>query len=124
MLGLILAATAFLFDFIFGGYGYNKINNFNYFYGYDFLSIAGNSYIKTDINIDYEIFKKNHINISANFANRRRYFSSVDWISMPKYTGYAVGYGLETIIGPIEVKQSWSPEMSKSFTWFSIGFQF
>lgn len=113
------------FDFIFGGYGYNKINNFNYFYGYDFLSIAGNSYIKTDINIDYEIFKKNHINISANFANLGDdIFSSVDWISMPKYTGYAVGYGLETIIGPIEVKQSWSPEMSKSFTWFSIGFQF
>jgi len=113
------------FDFIFGGYGYNKINNFNYFYGYDFLSIAGNSYIKTDINIDYEIFKKNHINVSANFANLGDdIFSSVDWISMPKYTGYAIGYGLETIIGPIEVKQSWSPEMSKSFTWFSIGFQF
>lgn len=113
------------FDFIFGGYGYNKINNFNYFYGYDFLSIAGNSYIKTDINIDYEIFKKNHINVSANFANLGDdIFSSVDWVSMPKYTGYAIGYGLETIIGPIEVKQSWSPEMSKSFTWFSIGFQF
>ncbi|MET3027290.1 patatin-like phospholipase family protein [Flavobacterium sp. UW10123] len=113
------------FDFIFGGYGYNKINNFNYFYGYDFLSIAGNSYIKTDINIDYEIFKKNHINVSANFANLGDdIFSSVDWVSMPKYTGYAIGYGLETIIGPIEVKQSWSPELSKSFTWFSIGFQF
>lgn len=113
------------FDFILGGYGYNKINNFNYFYGYDFLSIAGNSYIKSDINIDYEIFKKNHINISANFANLGDdIFSSVNWVSMPKYTGYAIGYGLETIIGPIEVKQSWSPEMSKSFTWFSIGFQF
>lgn len=113
------------FDFILGGYGYNKINNFNYFYGYDFLSIAGNSYIKSDINIDYEIFKKNHINVSANFANLGDdIFSSVDWVSMPKYTGYAIGYGLETIIGPIEVKQSWSPEMSKSFTWFSIGFQF
>lgn len=113
------------FDFILGGYGYNKINNFNYFYGYDFLSIAGNSFIKADIALDYEIFKKNHISLSANFANLGDdIFSSVDWVSMPKYTGYAVGYGLETIIGPIEIKQSWSPEMSKSFTWFSIGFQF
>lgn len=113
------------FDFILGGYGYNKINNFNYFYGYDFLSIAGNSFIKADISLDYEIFKKNHINLSANFANLGDdIFSSVDWLSMPKYTGYAVGYGLETIIGPIEIKQSWSPEMSKSFTWFSIGFLF
>ncbi|MEO6178060.1 MAG: patatin-like phospholipase family protein [Flavobacterium circumlabens] len=113
------------FNFILGGYGYSKINNFNYFYGYDFLSIAGNSYIKSDITLDYEIFKKNHVNISANYANLGDdIFTTVDWISMPKYSGYAVGYGLETIIGPIEVKHSWSPEMSKSFTWFSIGFLF
>ena len=113
------------FDYILGGYGYNKINNFNYFYGYDFLSIAGNSFIKTGITLDYEIFKKNHVNLSANYANLGDdIFSTVDWISMPKYSGYAVGYGLETIIGPIEIKQSWSPEMSKSFTWFSIGFLF
>lgn len=113
------------FDFILGGYGYSKINNFNYFYGYDFLSIAGNSYIKTAITLDYELFRKNHVNLSANFANLGDdIFSTVDWISMPKYSGYAVGYGLETIIGPIEIKQSWSPEVSKSFTWFSIGFLF
>ena len=113
------------FDYILGGYGYNKINNFNYFYGYDFLSIAGNSYIKAGLTFDYEIFKKNHLNLSANYANLGDdIFSSVDWLSMPKYSGYAVGYGLETIIGPIEIKQSWSPEMSKSFTWFSIGFVF
>ncbi|QSW87117.1 MULTISPECIES: patatin-like phospholipase family protein [Flavobacterium] len=113
------------FDFILGGYGYNKINNFNYFYGYDFLSIAGNSFIKADITLDYEFLKKNHINLSANFANLGDdIFTSVDWVSMPKYTGYALGYGLETIIGPIEIKQSWSPEISKSFTWFSIGFLF
>ncbi|CAM3660767.1 patatin-like phospholipase family protein [Flavobacterium chungbukense] len=113
------------FDFILGGYGYSKINNFNYFYGYDFLSIAGNSYIKTGITLDYEILRKNHINLSANFANLGNdIFSTVDWVSMPKYTGYAVGYGLETIIGPIEIKQSWSPEISRSFTWFSIGFLF
>ncbi|WP_291286106.1 patatin-like phospholipase family protein [Flavobacterium sp.] len=113
------------FDFILGGYGYSKINNFNYFYGYDFLSIAGNSFIKTAITLDYEIFKKNHVNLSANFANLGDdIFTKVDWISMPKYSGYAVGYGLETIIGPIEIKQSWSPELSKSYTWFSIGFSF
>jgi NTE family protein len=54
--------------------------------------------------------------------NGRPYFESVDWISTPKYSGYAVGYGLETIIGPIEIKYSWSPE--NEYTWFSIGFCF
>ncbi|MDR7209581.1 NTE family protein [Flavobacterium piscis] len=113
------------FDYILGGYGYNKINNFNYFYGYDFLSIAGDSYIKSAITFDYEILKKNHLNFSANYANLGDdLFSTVDWIGMPKYSGYAVGYGLETIIGPIEVKYSWSPELPKGYTWFRIGFLF
>ncbi|MEL1255753.1 patatin-like phospholipase family protein [Flavobacterium sp. DGU38] len=113
------------FDYILGGYGYQKINNFNYFYGYDFLSIAGDSFIKAAITFDYEIFKRNHLNFSANYANLGDdLFSTVDWIDMPKYSGYAVGYGLETIIGPIEVKYSWSPENPKGYTWFNIGFLF
>lgn len=113
------------FDYILGGYGYQKINNFDYFYGYDFLSIAGDSFIKAAITFDYEIFKRNHLNFSANYANLGDdLFSTVDWINMPKYSGYAVGYGLETIIGPIEVKYSWSPENPKGYTWFNIGFSF
>lgn len=113
------------FNFILGGYGYNPINNFKYFYGYDYLSIAANSYIKSTGTIDYEFYKNNHFNFSANFANvGDRIFETVDWISIPKYSGYALGYGLETVIGPIEVKHSWSPENAKGYTWFSIGFMF
>ena len=113
------------FNFILGGYGYNTINGFKYLYGYDYLSEVANSYIKSTATLDYEFYKKNHINFSANFANiGDRIFESVDWISIPKYSGYAVGYGLETVIGPIEVKYSWSPEQPKGFTWFSIGFLF
>jgi NTE family protein len=113
------------FNFILGGYGYNPLNNFKYLYGYDYLSLAANSYIKSTGTVDYEFYKKNHINFSANFANiGNRIFETVDWISIPKYSGYAVGYGLETIIGPIEIKYSWSPENTKGYTWFSIGFMF
>jgi hypothetical protein len=55
------------------------------------------------------------------FANiGDRIFETIDWISVPEYSGYAVGYGLETAIGPIEMKYSWSPEQPKGFTWFSI----
>nr|WP_315159454.1 patatin-like phospholipase family protein [uncultured Flavobacterium sp.] len=113
------------FDFVLGGYGFAPVNNFKPFYGYDFLSIGGDSYIKTAGTLDYEFYKKNHFNFSANFANiGDKIFSSLDWFSLPKYSGYAVGYGLETILGPIEVKYSWSPEDSKGFAWFSIGYVF
>ena len=113
------------FDFVLGGYGFNPLNNFKQFYGYDFMSLAANSYLKTSITYDYEIYKNNHLNFSANFANlENNIFQTLNWISVPKYSGYAIGYGLETIIGPVEIKQSWSPETSKNYTWFSIGFWF
>jgi len=112
-------------DFILGGYGYNTINNFKHFYGYDFLSISADSYIKSLATIDVEFFKKHHVNFSANYANaENKLFSTGNWLSTPKYTGYAFGYGLETILGPIELKYSWSPELPKGYIWFSLGFWF
>lgn len=113
------------FDFILGGYGFNTINNFKHFYGYDFLSLSGNSYLKTMATIDVEIFNKNHVNFAANFANiQDNLFTQVNFITIPKYSGYAVGYGLETPIGPVELKYSWSPEVPKGFIFISAGFWF
>jgi NTE family protein len=113
------------FDFVFGGYGSNPIKNFKSFYGYDFLSFSGNSYIKATATIDYEFVKKNHLNFAANFANtENKIFANTDWITKPKYSGYALGYGLETVIGPLEFKYTWSPEQSKSYAWISVGFWF
>ena len=113
------------FDFILGGYGYNTINNFKHFYGYDFLSISADSYIKSCLTVDYEIFKKNHINFAANFANAENgLFENGNWLSRPTYNGYAIGYGLESIIGPIEIKYSWSPELPKGYAYFCVGFAF
>jgi NTE family protein len=112
-------------DFALGGFGFSPINNIRSFYGYDFLSILGNSFFRTAFTFDYEFYKKNHINFSGNFAQvSNELFETTDWISKPKYSGYALGYGLETIIGPAEIKYTWSPELNKGYTLFSIGFCF
>lgn len=113
------------FDFILGGYGYNMTNSFRHFYGYNFLSISGNSYIKSAVTLDWEFFKKNHLNFTANYANvGRNLLDEGEMFSLPKYSGYAFGYGMETIIGPIEVKHSWSPDTAEHYTWVSVGFWF
>jgi NTE family protein len=113
------------FDFVLGGYGFNTINNFKPFYGYDFLSIAGDSYIKSCFTLDYEIYKKNHINIAANYANvQDGLFENGNWLSRPTFNGYAVGYALESIIGPVEIKYSWSPELNRGYAYFTVGFSF
>ena len=97
----------------------------NIFYGYDFLSISADSYVKSCFTLDYEIYKKNHINFAANYANvEDNLFENGNWLSKPKYTGYAIGYALESVVGPIEIKYSWSPELTKGFTYFSVGFWF
>ena len=118
--------TISFFDFVLGGYGFVSVNNIKPFMGYDFLSLAGDSYVKGTITADYEIYKKHHINFTANFANvgNRIFEHTEDWLSKPKYTGYGVGYGMESIIGPLEIKHSWSPETKDHHTWFSVGFWF
>jgi NTE family protein len=112
-------------NFALGGYGNNFINNFITFYGYDYLSITGSGFVKGTVNLDYEIFKKQHIIFSANFANvGDEIFKSGNWISVPDYTGYAVGYSAETFLGPIEVKYTWSPDINKAKWFFNVGFWF
>ncbi|MBQ0786976.1 MAG: patatin-like phospholipase family protein [Oceanihabitans sp.] len=112
-------------DFVIGGYGNNFINNYKSFYGYDFLSLVGDSFVKGTLNVDYEIFKKNHVNFAANYANiGDNIFDSGDWFTVPDYSGYAVGYSLDTFFGPIEAKYSWSPETKERMWFFNVGFWF
>lgn len=113
------------FDFILGGFGANHVHNFRPFYGYDFLSISGNSMIKSAVTLDYNFLKKHHLNAAANFANVDDYlFNSTHWLTKANYSGYALGYGLETLFGPVELKYTWSPELTRGFAWISVGFTF
>ena len=118
--------TITYFDFILGGYGFQQVNNIKPFFGYDFLSLTGESYLKLSLTADYQFYKKHHFNFIANFANiGNNIFDKLDtWFINPKYSGYALGYGMETVIGPVEVKHSWSPETKNHYTWFSVGFWF
>jgi NTE family protein len=112
-------------DFGLGGYGYNNINNCFSFYGYDYFSLSGESFTKTYATIDYEIFKNHHINASANFANiGEDLFLERRWREVLNYSGYAVGYGFETVFGPIELKYNWSSDTNYSAYLINVGYWF
>ena len=112
-------------DFALGGYGNNFINNFTSFYGYDYVSLTGDSFVKGVLSFDYELFKKHHITAAANYSNiGYGIFENGEWFTAPDYSGYAVGYGLETFLGPLEVKYTYSPERKKSIWFFNLGFWF
>ncbi|WP_292890021.1 patatin-like phospholipase family protein [Nonlabens sp.] len=112
-------------DFYLGGYGSRRINNLIPFYGYDFISISGGSIIKVLFEADYEVFKKNHIVFSANYANAQdNLFEQNNLFDNARYTGYAIGYGLETFLGPLEFKYSFSPQQKNGQIFVNLGFKF
>ena len=112
-------------DFALGGYGNNLINNFIPFVGYDFISLTGNSYVKAAAMADYEIFKNHHITLEGNWANvEDDIFETGEWFTLPDYRGYAIGYALDTFIGPIQAKYSYSTEQKRSIWYFNVGFWF
>ncbi|MGJ8591201.1 MAG: patatin-like phospholipase family protein [Aquaticitalea sp.] len=112
-------------NFALGGYGENFINNYMTFYGYDYLGLSGNSFVKSSLSFDYEIFRKNHITFSTNIANiEDNLFDTGGWIKKIDYSGIALGYAIETFLGPLEAKYSYSPELKKSLWFFNLGFWF
>ena len=108
-----------------GGYANNFINNFYSFYGYDYLELSGDSFVKATFTLDCEIFKKHHILLAANYANiEDRIFDTGEWFSSPDFSGYAIGYSLETFLGPLEAKYTYSPDTGNAYWFFNLGFWF
>jgi len=112
-------------DFALGGFGFKEINNIIPFFGYNPLALRGNTYLKSGITVDYEFIRKNHLNIGANIANvGNDLFERAKWIDRIQYLGYFVGYGMESVLGPLEVKYSYSPETKSSNWYVALGYRF
>ena len=74
---------------------------------------------------DYEFAKKNHALFSANFANvDDDLFRTGGWFQAPTYSGYGIGYGWESFLGPVNLMYSWTPEIERSQFFVSIGYWF
>jgi NTE family protein len=114
-----------VFDFYVGGYNQNYINTFVPMYGYEIAQVSGKSFVRSEFLFRYRMFNKHYAVFLANygrvdenvFINARELFRDV-------LSGYAIGYSLDTILGPIEVKYSWSPENDETYWLFNLGFWF
>ena len=113
------------FDFVLGGFGNDLVNNFIPFFGYDFLSLPGNSFVKSYLRTDYEFAPKNHLLLTANIANvADDLFRTGEWFTEPDFSGFGIGYGLESFLGPIQVYYSWTPQLAEGSVFFSVGYWF
>lgn len=111
-------------DFHLGGYNENYINTFVPFYGYGFAELNESAFLRTALTIRYELFKKNFLSFTGNFARLNNDIWNDGRIFEDTKTGYAAGYGINTILGPIELIYSWNPDNNNNFWYVNVGFWF
>ncbi|MBU3011669.1 patatin-like phospholipase family protein [Polaribacter vadi] len=113
-----------IFEFYLGGYNQNFINTFVPFYGYDFGELSDVSFLKTEFHLRYAFLDKHYASFIANYARLdNNVFKDIDIFKDIK-SGYALGYSFDSLIGPIELKYSWSPDHRDRYWLFNLGFWF
>ena len=111
-------------NFHLGGNNENFINNFTSFYGYDVGDLSGQGYLKSAMTLRYELFKNNHLSFTANAARAEEDIYNDGRLFENTRLGYAVGYSIESFLGPLEIKYTWSPDTSNNIWFFNVGFWF
>ena len=113
-----------VFDFYLGGNNQNYINTFVPFYGYEFGELSNKSFLKSEFNFRYQFYPKNYFSFIANYARLEdNVLKDINIFSNVK-SGYAVGYSLDTFVGPIELKYTWSPDTNRKYFVFNLGYWF
>ena len=108
-------------DYHLGGYNENYINTFVPFYGYGFAELNESAFLRTAVTARYELFKKNFLSFTGNFGRVNDDIWNDGRIFEETRTGYAAGYGVNTIIGPVELVYSWNPDNNQNFWYINVG---
>lgn len=113
------------FDFVLGGYGNHYVLNHKAFLGYAPHALSGDSYVQARFVLDYNFNNKHHMFAKANFARvGNDIFTNKAWLPPPDFSGYALGYGLDSFLGPLEFTWSYSPEVKRRRIYVNIGWWF
>jgi len=110
--------------FYLGGVTNNYKTNFGNFYGYPFAGIGNNSYLKTAFTLRYELFNKHFLSTTANFARTEEDLLNNGAIFENTKKGYALEYGIKSLVGPIILTYAYSPDIKKNYWNFKIGYWF
>ena len=81
-------------------------------------------FLKSTFNVKVGSSEKQFIHFLANFARvDDSVLKGVDLFNDTK-SGYAFGYSINSFLGPIDLKYSWSPDTKKQYWYFNLGFWF
>ncbi|MCK0132438.1 patatin-like phospholipase family protein [Flavobacteriaceae bacterium F08102] len=122
--GVTMGEGSQQFDFFLGGNNKNYINNFINFYGYKMADLSERNFLKSSVTFRYELFNKNYLSFTANAARAASNLINEGAIFDNTRTGYAVGYSLDSFLGPIELRYTWSPDTNQNYWFLNAGFWF
>ncbi|SDW24784.1 NTE family protein [Lutibacter oricola] len=107
-----------------GGYEANYINTLIPFYGYELGELNDNSFLKSAFTLRYEFLPKNYFSATANYARVEDDVFDKGSLFDNTKSGYMVGYGLDTFLGPVEINYTWSPDHNENYWYFNVGYWF
>ena len=111
-------------DYNVGGWGYDFINNFTPFFGYDYAELSADAYVKSGLTLRYQWLRNHYFSVAGNFARVESDLYNDGRLFENTKSGYLVGYGVDTFLGPLEINYTWSPDHSESYWYFNVGFWF
>ena len=113
-----------VFDFSLGGYNQNYINNFISLYGYEIGNLSAQSFLKSTFHLRYLLAENHYAMFIANYGRAENDIFKKGQLFSNTKSGYAIGYSLNTLVGPIELKYSWTPDTNQNYWLFNLGFWF
>ncbi len=122
--GFTIGDSNGVFDYLLGGNNENFVNSFVPLYGFSVGELSDNAFLKSALTVQYELFEKNYVSFTGNFARVDNDLFNSGAIFDNTKSGFAVGYGLDSFIGPIEIKYTWSPDTKQNIWFFNVGFWF
>ena len=113
-----------IFDYYLGGNNENFVNTFVPFYGYEVGDLSDAGFLRSALTIRYELFKNQFVSFTGNYARTNADLWNDGKIFEDTKSGYAFGYGVNTFLGPIQLKYAWTPDTNKNIWYFNLGFWF
>ena len=88
------------------------------------IELSDKSFVKFESTFRYRFLENHYASIIANYARLdNNVFKDINLFDNIQ-SGYAVGYSYNSMIGPIELKYSWSPDTKQRYWLFNLGFWF
>lgn len=109
--------------FSLGGYVEQNFMNYHKFYGLQYGTEFGDNILVLGAGVQAKILKNHYLNAFGNIGNIENDFNEMDILKY-KYTGFGLGYGYDSPLGPIICNWTYSPNTKVGLFNVSLGFWF